>query len=131
VLGVDVGDAELAAAPDLPLIGRAALLGRADGRHRGGVHDTLDVRPQRLLEHHAGALHVDPEEVVGAHPQVRGPGDVEHARHPAQRPPDRPPVADVRHHRLDVEALQRLEPRGRAHGCADLVAARRERARDV
>ena len=49
----------------------------------------------------------------------------------AQRPPHRAPVGDVGHDRLDVEVLQRLEPRGRAHGHADVVAARHERARDV
>ena len=49
----------------------------------------------------------------------------------AQRPPHRPPVADVGHHRLHVEALQRVQARGRAHGDPHVVATRRQGADDV
>ncbi len=115
----------------MALVGRAAGLGGADRGDRGGVHDALDVGPQGLLEHGARAQDVDAEELVGGHPEVRRAGDVEDARDAAQRPPDGAPVGDVGDDGLDVEVLQRLEARGRAHGHADVVAASHEGARDV
>ncbi len=91
-------------------------------------HGALDAGAQRLLEHDARAVDVDAEERVGAAAQRREPGDVEHARDPAQRAADRRAVQDVRADLLDIEAVELLDARPGADGHAHAVAALDERA---
>ena len=130
VLGDRVGDVERGR-EHVTLVHGPAGPRRPDGADRGGVHDPLHARAQRLLEHDPRPLDVDAGQLGGRGAEVRGPGHVEDAVDAPQRPPQRRAIAQGRRGELDVEPGERLTRRARPDRRAHAVAPGDERPGDM
>ena len=114
---------------ELSLVG---CLPRRSGAHSGDarrVDHALDASPKRLLEHDAGAAHVDLEEplvVAGAHRDEAR--DVEDPVDAAHRAANRGPIEDVALHRLVLDPLELLQTRAPPLRQPQVVAALGEQA---
>ena len=132
VLGVDVGDPEVSGREGLILVGGATRLGGPDRPGRGGVDDSLDRRPQRLLHHDPGAADVDLEHALGAAVPHRGrAGAVKDPLGAVHRPPHRAPVGDVAGGPLELDSVEVVEVGVAASEQSQLVAAPRQGPDDV
>src|SRR2546428_2999008 len=107
--------------------GRSRLVPRADRAH---VHESLDTRPARRLDHSPGAFHVYGVKGRRTHFDDDADQVYDGVRAPHQGR-ERARVGHIARDELDPEALERRRPARVAHQRSDRMSATRQHGGDV